>query len=354
MRALLLGGYGQLGTEIRRRWTDWKIDTPPHAEVDVEDSSAIAAAIERSRPDLMINCAAFHNVDRCEEVPDRALAVNAVAVDQMARLARDNHVEFLTISTDYVFDGTAKRPYEERDPAHPISAYGTSKLAGELLVERLESHAYVVRTCGIYGVRPSTTKGHTFVDRVIAQARASEPVRIVSDVIASPTFAGDLAEALRKLVETKSYGLYHAVNPGPVSWYNFAREVLAQAGIDRTIEPISASEWKAPARRPAFSALANTKLAALGIEVPGWREGIAGYLRLTSSGEIRPRGEALRQSWNCASTPARSTVAGSWPRQSSRRSKSSSPPTRRSPSSVRSCGCWASTASAWTKSRFRT
>jgi dTDP-4-dehydrorhamnose reductase len=284
MRALLLGGYGQLGTEIRRRWTDWTIEAPTHADVDIEDTSAIAAAMERDRPDLLINCAAFHNVDRCEAVPERALAVNAIAVDQMARLARDNHVEFLTISTDYVFDGLAKQPYEEGDAAHPISAYGTSKLAGELLVERLESQAYVVRTCGLYGERASTTKGYTFVDRVLAQARASEPVRIVADVVASPTFAGHLAEALMRLVRTRAYGLYHAVNPGPVSWYEFAREVLAQAGIDRTIEPISASEWKAPARRPAFSALANAKLAALGIELPGWQEGIAAYLRLTSSG----------------------------------------------------------------------
>jgi dTDP-4-dehydrorhamnose reductase len=284
VRALLLGGHGQLGTEIRRLWTDWKIVAPTHAEVDIEDTSAIAAAIEGGRPDLVINCAAFHNVDRCEEVPERALAVNAGAVDQMARLARDNRIEFLTISTDYVFDGAAKQPYEERDPAHPISAYGVSKLAGELLVERLQSHAYVVRTCGLYGERASSTKGHTFVDRVLAQARANEPARIVADVVASPTFAGHLAQALLRLVETRSYGLYHAVNPGPVSWYQFAREVLSQAGIDRTIEPIAASEWKAPARRPAFSALANVKLAALGIELPTWQEGIAAYLRLTSSG----------------------------------------------------------------------
>ncbi len=109
-------------------------------------------------------------------------------------------------------------------------------------------------------------------------------MRIVDDVVASPTFAGHLAEALLQLVHTRSYGLYHAVNPGPVSWYDFACEVLAQAGINGTIEPIAAAEWKAPARRPAFSALANTKLAGLGIELPGWREGIAAYLRLTSSG----------------------------------------------------------------------
>jgi dTDP-4-dehydrorhamnose reductase len=284
VRALLLGGGGQLGTEIRRTWNGWTIDAPPHSEIDIEDTSAIAAAIERARPDLLINCAAFHNVDRCEEVPERALAVNAGAVDQMARLARDNHVTFLTVSTDYVFDGTAKVPYAETDAPHPISAYGTSKLAGELLVERLQMNAFVVRTCGLYGERASSTKGYTFVDRVLAQARADEPIRIVSDVIASPTFAGHLAEALLRLVETQTYGLYHAVNPGPVSWYQFAREVLSQAGVDRSIEPISASEWKAPARRPAFSALENAELRRLGIELPTWQEGIAAYLRLKSSG----------------------------------------------------------------------
>jgi dTDP-4-dehydrorhamnose reductase len=284
VRALLLGGFGQLGTEIRRRWTDWKIVAPPHSEVDIEDTSAIAAAIERLHPDLLINCAAFHNVDRCEEVPERALAVNAGAVDQMARLARDNHAAFLTISTDYVFDGLATRPYVETDPAAPINAYGVSKLAGEELVERLTMPAFVVRTCGVYGERASSTKGHTFVNRLLAQARANEPIRVVQDQIVSPTFAGHLAEALQSLVRTGKYGLYHAVNAGAVSWYQFARETLAQAGLERSIEPISASEWKAPARRPAFSALENAKLRALGIEFPDWREGIAAYLRLTSSG----------------------------------------------------------------------
>jgi dTDP-4-dehydrorhamnose reductase len=284
MRVLLLGGYGQLGSEIRRRWTDWNVVAPPHAEVDIEDTSSVAAAIERLHPDLLVNCAAFHNVDRCEEVPERALAVNAGAVDQMARLARDNGATFLTLSTDYVFDGLTTRPYVETDVAHPISAYGVSKLAGEELVERLRVPAFVVRTAGVYGERPSSTKGHTFVDRVIAQAKAGEPIRVVSDQTVSPTFAGDLAEALKALVQTQAYGLYHAANPGPVSWYQFAREVLAQAGLERTIEPISSAEWKSNVRRPVYSALENAKLRALGIEIPDWRQGIAAYLRLKSSG----------------------------------------------------------------------
>lgn len=284
MRALLLGGYGQLGTEIRRRWTGWQIVAPAHAEVDIEDTSAVAAALERQRPDLLINCAAFHNVDRCEEVPERALAVNAGAVDQMARLARDNRVPFLTLSTDYVFNGLTVRPYVESDAAHPLSAYGVSKLAGEELVDRLQMPAFVVRTAGVFGERPSSAKGHTFVDRILSQGRAGEPIRVVSDQTVSPTFAGHLAEALQRLVETQAYGLYHAANVGPVTWYRFAREVLSQAGLDRTVEPISVADWKSPARRPAYSALENAKLRSLGIEMPGWQEGIAAYLRLVSSG----------------------------------------------------------------------
>jgi dTDP-4-dehydrorhamnose reductase len=280
VRVLVIGGAGQLGTEIQRRWTGDEIVAPSRAELDIESAPALAEALERVAPEAVVNCAAFHNVDRCEETPERAFEVNALAVDRLARLCRDRDAIFVTISTDYVFDGSATRPYAEDDPARPISAYGTSKLAGELLVGRLQSRAFVVRTCGVYGIRTSTGKGHTFVDRILAQARAGETSRVVSDVIASPTFAGDLARALRELLATRAYGLYHAVNPGPVSWYDFAREALAQAGVRGQIEPISAQDWTAPARRPAFSALDDAKIGALGIGLPSWHEGIAAYLNL--------------------------------------------------------------------------
>ncbi len=277
-RVLVIGGSGQLGTEIRRRWTDYDVTAPAHADLDLENTDALAAAIDRVVPAAVVNCAAFHNVDRCEAEPDRALAVNAVAVARAARACRDRDVLFVTVSSDYVFDGTSTRPYVEDDPVHPISAYGVSKLAGELLVEAAGSRALVVRTCGVYGLRPSATKGYTFVDRVIAQARANEPLRIVNDVWASPTFAGHLAEALLALVESGETGLYHAANAGPVTWYDFACEALAQAGIDYAVEPISAREWKMAARRPAFSALESGKLRALGFDMPSWRQGIAAYL----------------------------------------------------------------------------
>lgn len=284
-RALLIGGSGQLGTEIRRRWSGWEIVAPPHAALDVEDTQALGAAVAQTSPEVVVNCAAFHNVDRCEAEPERALAVNALAVGRAARLARDRGVRFVTISSDYVFDGRSAQPYSEDDPVHPISAYGISKLAGELLVEAAGSRALVVRTCGVYGVRPSAGKGYTFVDRVIARARAGEPLRIVSDVYASPTFAGHLAQALRFLVDSGVCGLYHAADSGPVSWYDFACEALAQAGVEYAIEPIPAGEWKMVARRPPFSALESAKLRKLGFEMPSWRQGIAAYLSHSRSGQ---------------------------------------------------------------------
>ena len=174
-RALLVGGSGQLGTEIRRNWSDWTLSAPSHADLDLEDTGAIAAALERHAPDAVVNCSAFHNVDQCELEPERALAVNALAVGRAARLCGGRGARFVTVSSDYVFDGRATRPYREDDPVHPISAYGVSKVAGELLVEALGSDALVVRTCGVYGVRPSASKGYTFVDRVIAQGRSARP-----------------------------------------------------------------------------------------------------------------------------------------------------------------------------------
>ncbi len=278
-RVLLFGGSGQLGTEIRRRWSDVQIVAPSSSEVNIEDADAVARALDAASPDLVVNCAAFHNVDRCEVEPERAFAVNALAVDRIAALCDERGCAFMTISTDYVFDGETNRPYVESDAPHPISVYGTSKLAGELLVLRRRSRTFVVRTCGVYGIRASSSKGHTFIDRVLAKAAAGEEIRIVDDVIASPTYAGHLAQALQQIARSGSYGLYHACAAGPVSWYDFAAEALRQHGVEYPLTAIHGAEWKAGARRPAFSALESQKLHALGIDIPPWQQGIHDYLR---------------------------------------------------------------------------
>ncbi len=284
LNVLLLGGSGQLGTEIRARWGGDAIFAPSHTDVNIVDGAAIARAVDSHRADLVVNCAAFHNVDVCESQPAQAFAENATAVDTMAAICRQRDIPFVTISTDYVFDGSKNAPYGEEDAPHPLSVYAVSKLAGEFLVLRGDAKAYVIRTCGVYGAAASKSKG-TFIDRVIKQARSGETIRAVSDVVASPTFAGHLAEAIRSLVASGEYGLYHACNVGAITWYEYAKKALELAGVEGVVEPISASEWKVAARRPSYSALANRKLEALGITMPNWEAGIADYLR-----EMRPSG----------------------------------------------------------------
>jgi dTDP-4-dehydrorhamnose reductase len=275
----LLGGSGQLGTAIAQRWSDCEIVAPSHDELAIEQSVRLADALTATRPDVLVNAAAFHDVDRCEDEQKTALEINAFSVGRAARLAARRDVLFVTMSTDYVFDGAKGSPYTESDSPNPLSFYGASKLAGERLVEAAGGRAFVVRTCGVYGTSRSPSRRRTFIDRILAAGESGEPVRVVADVVASPTFAGDLADALRKLIGTAAYGLYHAA-AGPVSWYEFACEAMRQARVELAIEPIAGNQWKARAIRPRYSALQSAKLGELGIAIPSWREGIAAYLAL--------------------------------------------------------------------------
>ena len=277
MNVLLLGGSGQLGTEIRARWQADTIVAPSHSELDILDAAAIGRAVDEAHAEVVVNCAAFHNVDVCESEPQAAFSTNALAVDAMAALCQERDIGFVTISTDYVFDGAKQAPYVESDAPHPLSVYASSKLAGEFLALRRNAKLFVVRTCGVYGAAASKSKG-TFIDRAIKQARAGETIRAVNDVVASPTFAGHLAQALRSLLQTDAYGLYHACNVGAVTWHDYVVRALRVAGVKGNVEPISASAWKVAARRPSYSALANERLESAGVFLPSIEEGVDAYL----------------------------------------------------------------------------
>lgn len=278
MRVLLFGGSGQLGSDILRRWRGDEIVAPSSVEVDVRDAGSIRRAIESAQADAVINCTAYNKVDDAERDPGAAFAINALAVDAMARGSAEAGVRFVTFSTDYVFDGEMGRPYAESDKPSPVSAYGISKYAGELLVERLQSDALIVRVCGLYGTRVSTSKGYTFIDRMIAQAREGKPISVVADQTVSPTYAGHVSQTLRKLLETGERGVFHMVNDGAVTWHDFAGEAIRQAGLTASMTPVPSTHWPSPARRPRFSALQNVRLQQAGLVMPGWREGVAAYL----------------------------------------------------------------------------
>jgi dTDP-4-dehydrorhamnose reductase len=286
-RLLLFGGSGQLGTAIAASWSDFEVVAPAHQELAIENTLRLRETIAHTRPDVVVNAAAFHDVDRCELEPDRAFEVNARAAGDAARAAADHDAVFVTISTDYVFDGRKGAPYTEADTPNPLSVYGASRLAGERLVEASGARAFMVRTCGLYGRSRARAPRLTFVERIVRQAAGGTPVRVVADVIASPTYAGDLADALRALIETEAYGLFHAAGAGAVSWYDFARAALAQAGVDAPIEPIAADRWKAGAARPRYSALENAKLRQIGIAMRSWRDGLAAYLGASVDDALR-------------------------------------------------------------------
>ena len=279
MRVVVIGASGQLGSDIMSAFADQSPVGVDHKMVDIEIPAAISKMLLRHRPDLVINTAAFHNVELCETRPDRAFAVNALAVDGLAAQCALAGAALAHISTDYVFDGTATRPYDETDAPNPLSCYATSKYAGELLLRRHLERAYIVRTSGLYGVRGSSTKGYTFIDRILTQAEAGKPIRVVTDVTFSPSYTQHVARTIRQIVETGRFGTYHVTNSGNCSWYDFAREILRQAGSDAAVEPTTSAEFPSLARRPAYSALGHGAIARLGLESPpSWQDGVSQFL----------------------------------------------------------------------------
>ncbi len=251
-----------------------------HDELALEERESVSRALNRIRPSIVINCAAFHNVDACEAQPERAFLVNAIAVDQLAAACEAVGARLATISTDYVFDGASKHPYDVDDECFPTNVYGISKRAGELLLARRGGHV-VFRTSGLYG-RPgttSTTKGYTFVDRVLARAERGEPLRIVTDVISSPSYAPDVADTIKSALDKRAAGVYHVTNSGECSWYDFATAAVRQANLPVTVAAILSTEFASRVRRPLYSALSSASIERLGVSpLPHWRDALARYV----------------------------------------------------------------------------
>jgi len=279
MRALLIGSKGQLGSDLRRVWSGDLIALS-HEELDVCDREQAASVIARERPELVINCAAYHRVDECETQVERSFQVNGVGAKYVADAAREAGAAVMWISTDYVFDGEKDAPYLETDLPRPLSVYGTSKLAGEHLVRQSNPKHYVVRSSSLFGVAGASGKGGNFVETMINKAKEGQPLRVVADQTSSPTMTYDLAQKLQELAATERYGLYHVTNSGQVSWHDFASKIFELCGLSPSMTPISTDELNAPARRPRFSVMENVALRAAGIEqARPWEEALEAYLR---------------------------------------------------------------------------
>jgi dTDP-4-dehydrorhamnose reductase len=259
MKVLVTGAGGQLAHDVVRAFAEEDVVSASHAVLDTTDRSAVQDAVSAARPDAIIHCAAWTAVDACESDPDRAFAVNALSVRHVADAAESVGAHLCHISTDYVFDGLKMSPYTEQDTPAPLSVYGASKLAGE---REAGPEATVVRTSWVCGLN-----GANMVKTILRLCAQDENLAFVDDQRGCPTFTEDLAAMIRTLTTLRVPGLVHVTNQGPVSWFEFAREVLAEAGDDPDrVRPIRTAELRParPAPRPANSVLDNAALRSAG------------------------------------------------------------------------------------------
>jgi len=279
LRALVTGAGGQLGRELVARLDDRLALGPTRAELDVTQSEQVRAALERVRPDVVFNAAAYNRVDAAETEPATALAVNATGVLHLARAAAEVGALFVHVSSDYVFDGALSRPYAEDDIPRPLSVYGISKRAGEMMVEAVGAPGLLVRTSGVFGPGGSRAKGGSFVDRILERARAGGPLRVVDDQVFAPTYAPDLAAALLALVDGGARGLVHVTSEGACTWHELAVAALELAELSVPVERIRTADLGAPARRPPYSVLSSARYRGLGhAPLRSWRVALAEML----------------------------------------------------------------------------
>lgn len=273
MKTLIIGANGMLGHELAKAFLDWKPFLWDMAEIDITNEAMVNEKIGDLAPELIINAAAYTNVDACETNEAVATKVNGTAVGYLANMAVKLGATLAHYSTDYVFDGTKKEGYGEADEPNPINAYGRSKLVGERAIQAsgLKNY-YIIRPQWLYG-----KDGKNFVETMLALADKGQPIKVINDQVGSPTYAVDLAKATRELVESKKpSGIYHRTNAGQTSWHDFAQEIFTIFDKQVNLSPCASSEYPLPAKRPAYSALQNTKLEPL----RSWQEALRDYAKL--------------------------------------------------------------------------
>ncbi|MEM0499383.1 MAG: dTDP-4-dehydrorhamnose reductase [Methanothrix sp.] len=275
MRILIFGAEGQLGSELRRVLGAHHDLVPlSHREADITDLNRLMILTERINPDVVINSAAYTDVDGCESDRDKAFLVNAIGARNAAIAARRAKARIVHISTDYVFDGGKDGAYAEYDLPNPINVYGWSKLLGERMVAEQNPDSFILRVAWLYG-----PEGRNFVKTMISLSKSNDEIRVVNDQRGTPTFAGDVAEQIDMLIGTDSYGLYHCTSQGSCTWYEFAVEIFRLIGADIRVVPVSSSEFPRPARRPRNSVLDNLLLRVQGMDImPHWRDSLRDHI----------------------------------------------------------------------------
>ena len=294
MKIFITGGKGQLGSELTQLLELGGIPyvAPSRGELDVTDGQVLKCALDDQADEqpvtAVIHAAALTQVDLCEAQWEQAWVVNAVATQRLAQLCAERKLPLIYLSTDYIFDGAKREPYEVDDPPAPLNVYGASKLAGEEAVRQLTERHYIVRTAGVF-----STSGHNFPRAILQAAAHGRPLRVVDDQMMVPIYAKDLAEAVLRLLgiviaphkfhsagmlNAAPYGIYHITNQGSCSWWAFAQEIIRQAGWKVNVEPISSAELNRPARRPAYSVLSLASAIRAGLMLRSWPDTLSDFL----------------------------------------------------------------------------
>jgi len=282
-RVAVFGSGGQLGVELVAAFQSrgYEVLAFERATVDITDQAHVERAIAQADPAVVINAAAYNHVDIAEKEPQAAFQINALAVRNLAMACRQADARLVHFSTDYVFDGLAGRAYTEQDDTHPMGAYAVSKLAGELYARAYLDKPLIIRTSGVFGPGGLDTARGNFVELMLRLANQGQPIRVVEDHVASPTFAPALASRTVDLVARGIHGILHAGGGTPISWFDWAVKIFAAAGLKPPLKPTNEREFRTAARRPKYSALSNGKLESLGIDpMPSLDEAIRTYLDL--------------------------------------------------------------------------
>lgn len=287
-KAVIFGSAGQLGVELTRELTSrgYQVQGFTRSNVDITDPGAVERAITAADPSVVVNAAAYNQVDLAEREPQAALAVNGLAVRNMALACRQTDARLVHFSTDYVFDGTAERPYTEEDQPHPLGAYAVSKYAGELYANAYLDEPLILRTSGVFGPGGRVTARGNFIELMLRLAAARQPIRVVEDHVASPTYAPELARVTVDLLGRGERGLFHAGGGTPISWFEFARMIFRLSGLTPELRPTNEREYRTAAKRPKYSALQNGRLERLGIRMAPLEIAVSGYLELREKAAV--------------------------------------------------------------------
>ena len=292
MRVAIIGAEGQLGHDATQQFIDRgdQVFALTHGDIEVSDIDSVATILRQLKPELIVNAAAMHHVERCEQDPQLAFAINALGPRNLGMVAQDLGAILMQISTDYLFDGIKKTPYVEDDAPRPLNTYGNTKLAGEYYARCTVDRHIVLRTSGLYGKHPCRGKGGlNFVELMLKLGRERGKVRVVNSEEVTPTSTRELAQQMVMLSRSDSFGLFHATAEGSCTWYVFAQEIFASAKLAVRVEVADPKEFPAKVPRPSYSVLENAVLKSQKLNCfRPWQEGLRRYLDVSCAPDLAP------------------------------------------------------------------